>query len=63
MVDFTFPPDVEDIRVREFMTTVVKPAEGDLVIERHDLKRIATNGIDAYTKTGSLAGVFGHLPV
>jgi hypothetical protein len=63
MVDFTFPPDVEDIRVREFMTTVVKPAEGDLVIERHDLMRIATNGSDAYTKTGSLAGVFGHLPV
>jgi acyl-CoA dehydrogenase len=27
------------------------------------LMRIATNGIDAYTKTGSLAGVFGHLPV
>ena len=38
MIDFTFPPDVEDIRqrVREFMTTVVKPAEGDLSIERHD---------------------------
>ena len=38
MIDFTFPPDVEDIRVRvrEFMTTVVKPAEGDLTIERHD---------------------------
>jgi acyl-CoA dehydrogenase len=27
------------------------------------LMRIATTGIDAYTKTGSLAGVFGHLPV
>ena len=38
MIDFTFPPDVEDIRqrVREFMTTVVKPAEGDLTIERHE---------------------------
>ena len=38
MIDFTFPPDVEDVRVRvrEFMTTVVKPAEGDLTIERHD---------------------------
>ena len=38
MIDFTFPPDVEDIRqrVREFMTTVVKPAEGDLTIDRHD---------------------------
>ena len=30
MIDFTFPPDVEHMRqrVREFMTTVVKPAEG-----------------------------------
>ena len=38
MIDFTFPPDVEDIRqrVRDFMTTVVKPAEGDLSVERHD---------------------------
>ncbi len=38
MIDFTFPPDVEDIRVhvREFMTAVVKPAEGDLSIDRHD---------------------------
>ena len=38
MIDFTFPPDVEKVRqrVREFMTTVVKPAEGDLTIERHD---------------------------
>ena len=38
MIDFTFPPDVEDVRqrVREFMTTVVKPAEGDLTIERHE---------------------------
>lgn len=38
MIDFTFPPEVEAIRqrVREFMTTVVKPSEGDLTIERHD---------------------------
>ena len=38
MIDFTFPSDVEDIRVRvrDFMTTVVKPTEGDLTIERHD---------------------------
>src|SRR5215468_10415113 len=38
MIDFTFPPDVEKVRqrVRDFMTTVVKPAEGDLTIERHD---------------------------
>ena len=38
MIDFTFPPDVEKVRerVREFMTTVVKPAEGDLTVERHD---------------------------
>ncbi len=37
-IDFTFPPDVEQIRqkVREFMTTVVKPEEGDLSIDRHD---------------------------
>src|SRR5262245_41556651 len=38
MIDFTFPPDVEDVRqrVREFMTTVVKPAEVDLTVDRHD---------------------------
>jgi acyl-CoA dehydrogenase len=38
MIDFTFPPEVEDVRlrVRDFMTTVVKPAEGDLSIDRHD---------------------------
>ncbi|MCW5890571.1 MAG: acyl-CoA dehydrogenase family protein [bacterium] len=37
-IDFTFPPDVEDIRqkVRAFMTAVVKPGEGDLSIDRHD---------------------------
>src|SRR5262249_15935423 len=38
MIDFSFPPDVEDVRqrVHEFMATVVKPAEGNLSVERHD---------------------------
>ena len=37
-IDFTFPPDVETIRckVRDFMTTVVKPAESAVDIDRGD---------------------------
>jgi acyl-CoA dehydrogenase len=37
-IDFSFPPDVETIRlkVREFMATVVKPAESALDIDRGD---------------------------
>ncbi len=37
-IDFTFPPDVEDIRlkVRDFMMNVVKPAESEINIDRAD---------------------------
>jgi acyl-CoA dehydrogenase len=37
-IDFTFPPDVEQIRlrVREFMQTVVKPAESAGPLDRED---------------------------
>ncbi len=37
-IDFTFPPEVEEIRlkVRHFMSEVVKPAEQELHIDRRD---------------------------